>query len=48
MDLVSSKSLLYALIFGNMHNGLTFLASLYPIKYLKAVLPKGNLLDAPI
>ena len=46
IDLVSSKSLLYALIFGSItHNGLTFLTSLYPIKYLKPFLPKENLLD---
>ena len=39
---VPSKSFLYALIFGrNIHKGLIFLASLYPLKYLNLFLPKG-------
>ena len=47
--LVLSKSLLYALIFGkNMHKGLIFLASFYPIRYLKLFLQKGTLLDTTI
>ena len=47
--LVSSKSLLYKHIFGkNMQKSRTFLASLWPIKYLKLVLPKDTLLDTTI
>ena len=47
--LVSSKSLLYALIFGSItHKDLAFLPSSYPIKYLKSFLPKGTLLDTTI
>ena len=49
----SSKSLLYALIFGiNMHKDLTFSASLQPTKYLKPLnillATKQTLLDTPI
>ena len=49
IHLISSKSLLYALIFGrNMHKGLICLASLQPIKYLKSSLPKEILLDTTV
>ena len=48
-NLVSSKSLLYALIFGSiMHKGLTFLPSSYPIEYEKPFLSEEILLDTTI
>ena len=46
LDLVSSKSFLYALIFDrSIHKGLIFLASLLTIKNLNPFLPKDTLLD---
>ena len=47
--LVLLKSHLYALIYGrNMHKGLLFFTSFWPIKYLKSFPPKDTLLDTTV